>query len=113
MTKPVRLLPAARAEFDEAVDWHEQRGPGLGPYGQTRRPPAPPEFLAAADPLGWEVLIPRSIRPAEIHRVRALPQVVGWRYLPGSQGRPPCACPYCTRGESGGDPLRTRSNSPP
>lgn len=30
MTKPVRLLPAARAEFDEAVDWYEQRGTGLG-----------------------------------------------------------------------------------
>ena len=28
--KPVRLLPEARAEFDEATDWYEQQRPGLG-----------------------------------------------------------------------------------
>jgi hypothetical protein len=27
---PVVLRPAARAEFDEAVDWYEQQRPGLG-----------------------------------------------------------------------------------
>jgi hypothetical protein len=86
----------------------------LGHYGQAHRPltasQATAEFLAAADPLGWEVLIPRSIRPAEIHRVRALPQILGWRYFPGSHGRTPCACPYCTRGEFGGARLRNRLN---
>lgn len=27
---PIRLLPEARDEFDSAVDWYEQRQPGLG-----------------------------------------------------------------------------------
>src|SRR5690349_8801409 len=27
---------------------------------------------------GWEVIIPRRVERAEIHRVRALPQVLGW-----------------------------------
>ncbi len=30
MSLPVRLLPEARAEFDDAADWYEQRRPGLG-----------------------------------------------------------------------------------
>ncbi len=30
MTRPVRLLPEARAEFHEAGDWYEQRREGLG-----------------------------------------------------------------------------------
>jgi plasmid stabilization system protein ParE len=30
MSLPVRLLPEARAEFDAAADWYEQKQPGLG-----------------------------------------------------------------------------------
>jgi len=30
MSLPVVLRPAARAEFDNAVDWYEQQIPGLG-----------------------------------------------------------------------------------
>jgi plasmid stabilization system protein ParE len=30
MKLAVRLLPEARAEFNEAADWYEQRRPGLG-----------------------------------------------------------------------------------
>ena len=30
MSLPVVLRPEARAEFDEAFDWYEQRRPGLG-----------------------------------------------------------------------------------
>ncbi len=30
MRLPVRLLPEARVEFDEATDWYEQRRSGLG-----------------------------------------------------------------------------------
>lgn len=30
MRLPIRLLPEARAEFDEAADWYERRRPGLG-----------------------------------------------------------------------------------
>src|SRR2546430_11217291 len=30
MTLPIKFRRAARAEFDEAHDWHEQQKPGLG-----------------------------------------------------------------------------------
>lgn len=30
MRLPVRLLPEARVEFDDATDWYEQQRPGLG-----------------------------------------------------------------------------------
>ena len=30
MSLPVRLLPEAKAEFDAAADWYEQKRPGLG-----------------------------------------------------------------------------------
>ena len=46
---------------------------------------------------GYQVVIPRKIGAGEIHRVRRLPQVVGWRYFPGAHGRAPCGCPVCVR----------------
>lgn len=55
---------------------------------------------------GFEVIIPRKISAREIHRVKALPQIVGWRYFPGSHERKPCACPYCQRGQYGGQRIR-------
>jgi toxin ParE1/3/4 len=30
MTFPIRLLPEAKAEFDSAADWYEQKQKGLG-----------------------------------------------------------------------------------
>jgi hypothetical protein len=51
---------------------------------------------------GFEVLLARAILPSEIHRIRALPQTIGWRYYPESHGRKPCPCVYCQRGEYGG-----------
>jgi toxin ParE1/3/4 len=30
MSLPIRLLPAAKAEFDAAADWYEQQRAGLG-----------------------------------------------------------------------------------
>jgi toxin ParE1/3/4 len=30
MSRPLRLLPEARAEYDDAIDWYEARQPGLG-----------------------------------------------------------------------------------
>jgi hypothetical protein len=49
---------------------------------------------------GYEVLIARKIEPDEIHDIRSLPQVVGWRYSPTSKGQKPCGCPVCLpRGE--------------
>jgi hypothetical protein len=36
-----------------------------------------------------------------IIRVKALPQVIDWRYRPGANGRPPCVCICCERGRYG------------
>src|SRR5262249_21676495 len=30
MSRPIRLLPEAKAEFDDAADWYEQQRSGLG-----------------------------------------------------------------------------------
>ena len=54
-----------------------------------------------SSPEGFEVVIPRRIEPREIIRVKALPQVVGWRHRPGANGTPPCTCLCCARGEYG------------
>ena len=54
----------------------------------------------AEDARGYEVLIPRRIQPEEIHAVRAVNAVVGWRYYPEAKGRKPfCRCRSCNRGE--------------
>src|SRR4029079_1534180 len=39
---------------------------------------------SAPQPEGFELLVPRRIEASAIHRVRALPQVLGWRYSPDS-----------------------------
>lgn len=54
-----------------------------------------------SSPEGFEVVIPRRIDASEIIRVKALPQVVGWRYRPGSNGEPPCTCLCCVSGQYG------------
>ncbi|HEY5723063.1 MAG TPA: hypothetical protein VIT45_12145 [Allosphingosinicella sp.] len=54
-----------------------------------------------SSPEGFEVIVPRKVAPGEILRVKALPQVVGWRYRPGAHGRPPCSCICCERGQYG------------
>jgi hypothetical protein len=88
----------------------------VGHYGQVHREmsaaEAMAEFMRAENPEGWEVIIPRRIVAKEVHRIRYLPQVVGWRYFPGAKGKAPfCTCTYCTRGEYGAARLRTRLRS--
>jgi hypothetical protein len=85
----------------------------VGHYGrnhdQLTAAEAVAEFMSAENREGWEVIIPRRIESNEIHRVRSLPQVTGWRYYPESKGKPPfCACKYCTRGDFGSAKLRAR-----
>ncbi|MFE4831962.1 HEAT repeat domain-containing protein [Streptomyces sp. NPDC056672] len=68
---------------------------------------------ALEDPRGWEVFVPRAIRPREVHRVRAAPQVAGWRYLPDAHGVRPCTCFGCrVRGGFGARRLRERLPHP-
>ncbi|SDT82683.1 hypothetical protein SAMN05216371_7473 [Streptomyces sp. TLI_053] len=89
----------------------------VGPYGD-RRQRAQAEVPAAEavrriaaldDPRGWEVFVPRAIGAGEVHRVRAAPQVVGWRYRPDAHGTRPCTCYGCRdRGGYGARRLRER-----
>lgn len=53
-------------------------------------------LMREVDARGFEVVVPRSIRPDEILRVRTPSQVLGWRYSPEAHGRrPTCACRVC------------------
>jgi hypothetical protein len=54
-----------------------------------------------SSPEGFEVIVPRAIARSEILRIKALPQVVGWRYRPGANGAPPCLCLCCEKGAYG------------
>ena len=95
---------------DDEVVW-------VGHYNQGHRwmsaAEAVAEFMAAADANGWEVVIPRRIEASEVHRVRRLPQVVGWRFSPAAKGKPPfCTCKFCTRSEYGARRLRERLGKP-
>jgi hypothetical protein len=70
--------------------------------------------LLAGDAEGYEVLVPRAIRPAEIHAIRDVRQVLGWRYFPGSHGKRPCGCPVCQpRGEIKSRGIRRRFEESP
>jgi hypothetical protein len=85
----------------------------VGHYGQMHvemsAAEAAAEFMTSESREGWEVIIPRRIEANEIHKVRVLPQVLGWRYSPGSKGKQPfCACKFCTRGEINSAKLRRR-----
>ncbi|PYV66350.1 MAG: hypothetical protein DMG96_42655 [Acidobacteria bacterium] len=89
----------------------------LGHYGQVHRlvsaAEAIAQFMTADDPLGWQVVIPRRIEAKEIHKIRRLPQVIGWRFSPKAKGKPPfCTCKFCTRGDFGSAKLRKRLSSP-
>lgn len=89
----------------------------VGHYGfahlQMTAAAASGEFQMSESREGWEVVIPRRILASEIHRVRCLPQVIGWRFAPQAKGKPPfCTCRYCTRGDYGAARLRDRLGTP-
>ena len=67
----------------------------------------------AAQPLGFEVIVPRAIAAAEILRVRSVPQVTGWRFSPAAKGRKPCGCSYCVRGEIKASRIRDEEEAQP
>jgi len=70
-------------------------------------------FMQSDDPMGWEVVIPRRIEASEIHKIRLLPQVIGWRYFPKAKGKAlRCTCKFCTGGEYGSAKMRKRLGSP-
>jgi hypothetical protein len=84
----------------------------LGHYGQKHQEMSAAEavaaFLSAEDRQGWQVVIPHRIDAKQIHRIRDLPQVLGWRYAPTAKGRKPCGCDFCARGDYGAKERRRR-----
>jgi hypothetical protein len=86
----------------------------VGHYGRPHLAMTAAEAAAlvmkAPDAEGYEVRIPRAVSAREIHAIRAVRQVLGWRYFPGAHGKPPCPCPVCLpRGEIRSRRIRERS----
>jgi len=84
-----------------------------GHYAEPGVPMTAAEAVAlirsADDPRGYEVVVRRGISPREIHRIRSVNQVTGWRYRPDAHGERPCACPICLGpGEYKANDIRTR-----
>jgi hypothetical protein len=52
-------------------------------------------ILSQPEPLGYEVMVPRRIKPSEIVAVRPVAQKVGWRIMPERQKIWICSCPVC------------------
>jgi hypothetical protein len=54
-------------------------------------------FMALEDKMGFQVIVERKIQKSELHKIKALPQIIGWRYFPQSHERKRCLCPACLR----------------
>jgi hypothetical protein len=89
----------------------------LGRYNQAHQSCTAAEAIGRFTKLekcdGYEVLIPRRIKKSEIHSIRHLPQLLGWRYYPDAKGRRPCPCPYCTKGDIKSKRIRQSSEESP
>jgi hypothetical protein len=90
---------------DDEIVW-------VGHYSENHQPMTAAEaaalMLEAENREGYEVIIPRRINRQEIHRIRHLPQVVGWRYRPGAHGKRPCGCSFCQFGRYGARRIRAK-----
>lgn len=83
------------------------------PHAEVSISEAARVIMSAEDPLGYEILLPRSVESDEIHKVRSVSQVIGWRYSPKAKGqRPFCTCMCCIRGDYGANSLRKRFGTP-
>ncbi|RSM86059.1 HEAT repeat domain-containing protein [Kibdelosporangium aridum] len=87
-------------------------------YGKPAREMTAVQAVAVVreqeDPRGYEVVVPRAIGRRELHRVRRVNQVSGWRYAPDQHGRRPCACPVCLpKGAFKAADIRARYGDPP
>ncbi|WP_406095733.1 HEAT repeat domain-containing protein [Streptomyces sp. NBC_01013] len=103
---PPRIPASAPVPLDGAIAKNNRPGRAATATTATE---AVRRVAALEDPSGWEIFLPRSATRTEIHRVRAVRQVTGWRYFPGSNGTQPCTCYGCrVRGEYGSQRLRRR-----
>ncbi|MGW4996686.1 HEAT repeat domain-containing protein [Streptomyces hydrogenans] len=90
----------------------------VGRYGQSDREVTAAEAVRLIrelgdGALGWEVFLPRAVARGEVRQVRAVRQVAGWRYFPGSHGVTPCVCVGCVQpGTYGSRRLRERRPHP-
>ncbi|MFZ4575502.1 MAG: hypothetical protein ACOYN0_13985 [Phycisphaerales bacterium] len=60
-------------------------------------------IMHETDPRGWEIVIPNSVPAKAIQSIRAVPQVVGWRFFPESHKDGPwkCVCAFCLESNKG------------
>src|SRR5215471_1721914 len=69
----------------------------IGHYNQPHQKITAAAALALIDGQrnseGYEVIVPGSISRSQVHRIKRLPQLIGWRYYPGAHGQKPCGCP--------------------
>ncbi len=83
-----------------------------GPYNadkQSMSASAAAAYLRQSNMLGFEVTIPRSIKPSEIMRVAQISQGLGWRYTPDSHRTGIfCGCEYCMKGQIRSRDIRRR-----
>ncbi|MFD7453464.1 HEAT repeat domain-containing protein [Kitasatospora sp. NPDC059827] len=112
---PKGALSAVHVRLDDAqevlVGHYRDRAKGAQQWLTAAEAVA--RVAAQPDPRGWEVVVPRAISTREVHRIRAVPQVAGWRYVPDAHGTRPCTCFGCRiRGEYGGRRLRERHPHP-
>ena len=70
------------------------------------------QIMSETTMTGVEVIIPRRIIPAEIIRIRRLPQLVGWRHYPDAHGKRPWACECCQKGQYGSRKIREKYADP-
>ena len=85
-----------------------------GIYGKPHRKlklgQAIKEIMELENPLGYELIMTRKVMQSEIIRIKHLPQTIGWRYMPDSHEKAPCACEYCLRGTIKGRRTMERLN---
>ncbi|MFE7951705.1 HEAT repeat domain-containing protein [Streptomyces sp. NPDC057426] len=108
-------LVAVHVRLDDDEDVRVGRYADRARNAQSTVPAAQAVRRIAAldDPRGWEVFVPRAIRPREVHRIHTAPQVAGWRYQPDAHGTRPCTCFGCrVRGGYGARRLRERIPHP-
>jgi hypothetical protein len=71
-------------------------------YGQYNNKPysgsaseATRAFMDLEDKMGFQTIIPRSIKPSEIIKIKESTQMIGWRFYPEAKGRKLCLYPAC------------------
>lgn len=80
---------SAAVQFKLRDDESVRVGKYAQPHADMTAAEAVAFFQGAADARGYEVLVPRAIRPGEIARIRSLPQIIGWRFYPEAKGNEP------------------------